>query len=557
MPHLDPSSLPGQDGIPWADGTSGRLRALLRANRAVVEDIDLPAVLRRIVDAAVELVDARYGAIGVIGSDGSLDEFIHVGMDPERVEAIGHLPEGHGLLGAVISDPHPIRVADLGADARAHGFPAAHPPMRSFLGVPIRVRDQVFGNLYLTDARAGAFTSNDEHLVIALAATAGVAIDNARLFAETRMRQRWAQAAAEMTAAVLASDGDDVIGLVAARILDLADADLVGVVFPTEDPEQLRVGVARGDGAEAFQGRLIPARSSVSGSVFTGGQPRVLDHLSTSTSGGMPTSGGPVLAVPLIAASRSLGVLVVTRRTGRPVFTTADLEMVSDFASYISVAMELSSARADQQRMALLEDRGRIARDLHDHVIQELFATGLDLHQAAGALPPGRAASRIERAVESLDESISHIRTVIFALNASSDDTSTVRHRILDLANELSSVLVRTPNISFAGAVDLLVVDELADDVVAVGREALTNIARHAEANIVTLHLTAADGVIVLEISDDGRGFTGGTGRRSGLANLQQRAEARGGTFTITSVPGDTRVRWSVPFPPTPSSETP
>jgi len=210
--------------------------------------------------------------------------------------------------------------------------------------------------------------------------------------------------------------------------------------------------------------------------------------------------------------------------------------------------MELSSARADQQRMALLEDRGRIARDLHDHVIQELFATGLDLHQAAGALPPGRAASRIERAVESLDESISHIRTVIFALNANNDDATTIRHRILDLANELASVLVRTPNISFAGAVDLLVVDELADDVVAVAREALTNIARHAEVNIITLHLTAADGVIVLEISDDGRGFAD-TGRRSGLANLRQRAQARGGTFTVTSVPGDTRVRWSVPFP--------
>ncbi|MBO0983794.1 GAF domain-containing protein [Rathayibacter sp. SD072] len=554
MPHLDPSS--GEDRVdgPYQDGVQGRLRALLRANRAVVEDIDLPAVLRRIVDAAVELVDARYGAIGVIGSDGSLEEFLHVGMEPDLVASIGHLPEGHGLLGALIGDPHPIRVPDLTVDSRAVGFPARHPPMKSFLGVPIRVRDQVFGNLYLTDSRAGAFTSNDEHLVIALAATAGVAIDNARLYAETRLRQRWAQAAAEMTSAILAPDDDDVIGLVATRILDLAGADLVGVVFPTEDPEQLRIGVARGVGAEAFEGRMIDARDSISGSVLAGGQPRVLDRIMTATNGGTPTSGGPVLAVPLIAASRALGVLVVTRRPGRPLFTTADVEMASDFAAYVSVAMELSAARADQQRMALLEDRGRIARDLHDHVIQELFATGLDLHQAAGALPPGRAATRIERAVASLDESISHIRTVVFALTANHDGSGTVRHRILDLANELAPVLVRTPNISFAGAVDLLVVDDLADDVLAVAREALTNIARHAEATVVTLHLTVADGAVVLELSDDGGGFREG-GRRSGLANLEQRARARGGSFTITSVPGDTRVRWSVPFLPTIPSE--
>ncbi|MCJ1697921.1 GAF domain-containing protein [Rathayibacter caricis] len=556
MPQLDPSPQSGRDGDHREDGVSGHLRALLRANQAIVEDIDLPAVLHRIVEAAVELVDAERGAVGVIGTDGSLIEFIHVGMDPDQIDAIGHLPEGHGLLGALISDPRPIRVEDLASDPRAHGFPTGHPPMRSFLGVPIRVRDQVFGNLYLTDARAGSFSSNDEHLVVALAATAGVAIDNARLYTETRLRQRWSQAAAEMTSAILAADSDDVIGLVATRILDLGDADLVGIVFPTEDPEQLRIGVARGVGAEAFEGRTITARDSISGSVLTGGQPRVLDRIPPATSGGMPTSGGPVLAVPLLAASRSLGVLVVTRRPGRSVFSTADVDMVSDFAAYVSVAMELSTARADQQRMALLEDRGRIARDLHDHVIQELFATGLDLHQAAGALPPGRAATRIERAVESLDESISHIRTVVFALNATSDDTGTVRHRILDLANELASVLVRTPNISFAGAVDLLVVDDLAADVLAVAREALTNIARHAEANIVTLHLTAADGMIVLEISDDGRGFTD-DGRRSGLANLQHRAEVRGGTFTVTSRPGDTRVRWSVPFPSTTSPEIP
>ncbi|MFG6444815.1 GAF domain-containing protein [Microbacterium sp. P07] len=546
MPQLDPA--PAGDREPRADGISTQLRALLRANRAIVEDIDLPAVLRRIVDAAVELVDAEYGALGVVGTDGTIDQFIHVGMDAVAADAIGHPPAGHGLLGALIADPHPVRLADIHDDARASGFPPAHPAMESFLGVPIRVRDRVFGNLYLTNARAGSFTSNDEHLVVALAATAGVAIENARLFAETRLRQRWAQAAAETTSAILASDSEDVIGLVAARILDLAEADLVAIVFPTDDDDLLRIGVARGVDAEAFEGQVIRARGSISGSVLAGKQPRVLDSIPPARAGGLPTAGGPVLAVPLVAASKTLGVLAVTRRAGRVGFSTADVDMVSDFADYVSVAMELAAAREAQQRMVLLEDRGRIARDLHDHVIQELFATGLGLHQIAGSLPPGSTGSRIAHAVDSLDVSISHIRTVIFALTANAEDVVTVRHRLLDLVHELAPVLRRTPNISFAGAVDLLVTGQLSDDVLAVAREALTNTARHARATTITLHLAASDGRITLEIGDDGRGFAAET-RRSGLANLQQRAENRSGTFTVTSAPGDTRVRWSVPFP--------
>ena len=548
MPRLEPVGAVPEDLDPLSgSGIPERLRALLRANSAVVEDLDLPAVLRRIVDAAVQLVDAEFGAIGVIGSDGTLEEFIHVGMTPAEVSAIGRLPQGHGLLGALITDPHPIRLDDRGADPRASGFPAAHPPMGAFLGVPVRVRDRVFGNLYLTNARAGAFTSNDEQLVIALAATAGVAIENARLFAETKLRQQWAQAAAEMTAAILSTGNDDVIGIVASRIIELASADLVGVVFPAEDADRLVVGVARGRESAAFEGRNFARKGSISGSVLDGRQPRVLDSVPKSDSGA-PTAGGPMLAIPLLAASRAIGVLLVTRAPGRHSFTAAEVEMVSDFAAYVSVAMELTDARAAQQKMLLIEERGRIARDLHDHVIQELYATGLDLHQVAGGLPAGTASARISKAVASLDDSISHIRTVIFALTAHTAGTVTVRHHILDLANELAPILSRTPNISFAGAVDLIVTGELAADVVAVAREALTNVARHAEATNTTLHLTAADGMIVLEISDNGHGFVD-DGRRSGLANLLQRATDRSGTFTVSSTPGDTRVCWSVPYP--------
>lgn len=546
MPDLDRTRDTDDAGIA-TEGTNEarRLRALLRAHRAVVEDIDLPSVLRRIVDSAVELVGAEFGAIGVIGADGSLDEFIHTGVSDEQAAAIGHLPRGLGLLGALIAEPSPIRLDHLSGDPRSTGFPHAHPPMDAFLGVPIRVRDQVFGNLYLANARGGSFTSDDENLIVALAAAAGVAIENARLLGETRLRQRWAHAAAEMTAAILSADDDDVIGVVASRILDLADADLVGIVFPTDDADRLTIGVARGAEAEQYEGRDIHRHGSISGSVLDGRQPRVLDSIPADDAG-MPTAGGPVLAVPLLAASRALGVLVVTRTVGRPGFTAADVDMVSDFAAYVSVAMELSAARADRQRMALLEDRGRIARDLHDHVIQELFATGLTLHQVGGSTPS--AASRISEAVDGIDRAISHIRTVIFALTARTGPAVSVRHQLLDLAGELAPIFVRTPNISFSGAVDLIVTDDLATDIVAVSREALTNVARHADAANVSLRLTAAERSIVLEVSDSGRGFPADV-VRSGVANMQARAEARSGSLTITSEPGDTRVTWTVPLP--------
>ena len=215
--------------------TQGRLRALLRANQAVIEHIDLPVVLRRIVEAGVELVGAQYGALGVISPDGGLEQFIHVGMPDELAAQIGHLPEGHGLLGALIEDPHAIRIPELADDPRSAGFPAHHPPMHSFLGVPIRVRDEVYGNLYLSNQATGEFSDEDESLITALAATAGIAIENARLFAETHRRQAWAAASAEITAALLSSDEVDVVSTLATRVLTLAEADIVWVLQATDE----------------------------------------------------------------------------------------------------------------------------------------------------------------------------------------------------------------------------------------------------------------------------------------------------------------------------------
>ena len=532
--------------------TQGRLRALIKANQAVVEHLEIAVVLKKIVEAAVELVGAEYGALGVIAPDGALEQFITVGMTPQQLHDIGPLPTGHGLLGALIDDPRPIRLDHLSADPRSSGFPAAHPPMDSFLGVPVRVRDEVYGNLYLSNQSTGRFTLEDEQLVSSLAATAGFAIDNARLFAETQRRQAWSAASAEITGALLSAEQDDSIAILVARVLILASADLVCVVLPTEDPAMLKIANARGVDHDTLEGVLIPVDGSLSGSVIEGKQPRLVND---GVGDRLPLSAdrtlGPTMAVPLIAAGMAEGVLLVARLTGNSRFTAADLEMAANFAGQASVAMELAKARSAHQRMLLLEDRGRIARDLHDHVIQQLFGTGLELQSIAGSLGAGQDSHRVLAAVNTLDVAITQIRTAIFALSTTPTGSEpTVRHRLIDLASELAGALSHTPRVEFSGPVDLVIVGSLADDVVAVSREALTNSAKHANATHTSLALTVSNGAVMLAITDDGIGAKLGSKkpRRSGIANLEQRATRRGGTFTFDSGPEGSRVNWTVPF---------
>lgn len=514
----------------------GRLRALLRANTAITEHLDLPVVLQRITDAAVELVGAQYGALGVISPEGGLEQFITVGMDPAEIAHIGHLPEGHGLLGALIADPHPIRTPTIADHPLSVGFPKGHPPMSSFLGVPIRVRDAVYGNLYLSNQEHGEFSAEDEQLVTALAATAGIAIENARLYSETQRSQAWTAASAEITAALLAGDGGDTLTVVADRMLQLAAADAVWVLLPTVDAAALRFAVARGVDASLIVGTGVAADSALVTS-----EPRLLTE---RNAGVLPSDGRPlgsVLAVPLSGG----GVLILARLAGGNHFARGDLELAAAFAGQAEVAMELAAARTDRQRIELLEDRGRIARDLHDHVIQQLFATGLELQALAVASPHP---SPLLQSVEGIDASISHIRTIIYALAApTSDPHATVRSAVLDLVREAAASLPHTPTVHFAGPLDLLVTDALADDVIAVTREALMNVIKHADAQNVAVGLVLESSLVVLSVDDDGHGMLGSS-RRSGVANLSQRALLRGGTLVLDSDSSGTRLRWSVPL---------
>lgn len=526
--------------------TQGRLRALVRANQAVVSHLDLPTVLRSIVEAAVRLVGARYGALGVIAEQGGLEQFIHVGIDAGLVDDIGHLPEGHGLLGALIDDPRPIRIDNIAEDPRSSGFPEAHPAMDSFLGVPIRVRDAVYGNLYLTNQAEGQFTQEDEQLVKALAATAGFAIDNARLFAETQGRQAWSAATAEVTSALLSGDAGDAIVELVEHIERLTTSDVVCVLNVNDDGQSVTVRVARGRYGEELDGAVKALDSSLLRGAIESSQPRRVEALDGESFRVGPWSPGPALIVPLHAAGAGRSVLLASRGAGGGAYSTFELERVADIAGQAGLAMELANARADRQRMLLLEDRTRIARDLHDHVIQQLFAAGLELQSIEAEVGAGRIAERIDTTVGSLDGAIAQIRTIIFALSHRAEAHTGIRHRLIDLADRSSAGLAHPATLEFSGPLDVVITAGLADDVEAVIGEALTNIARHAHASAASVTVTADAQMVTVVVADDGVGI-GSTTRRSGLRNAAERADRYGGTLTLESDDSGTRLTWCVP----------
>lgn len=524
--------------------TQGRLRALLRANRIVVEQLELEQVLRRIAEAALTLVGAEYGALGVIAPDGHLEQFIHVGMPADDAAAIGHLPEGHGLLGAVIDDGRAIRLEHIADDPRSTGFPTHHPQMDGFLGVPLRVRHEVFGNLYLTNPAGGRFTREDEELVTSLAATAGIAIENARLFDESRRRQRWSAALADVTAALLSGGSDDVLGVVADRVASVIDVDLVCVVVPAEGDE-LVVSTARGAGSAELVGRRYPRESTLVGVALETGQVASSAGQGSQDKFDWQPSLGPTVAIPLAAFDQTLGALTISRTDPGARFTEADVEMAADFAAQASVAIELSRARSDRQQLELVEDRNRIARDLHDHVIQRLFGSGLGL-QALASTAPEPLRLGIAEQVDAIDAAIAEIRTAVFALTSRGTAAPTLRHRVLDVVTDVAPGLSTVPRLTFSGPVDLVVDGPLSDDVVAVVREGVSNVARHAGAGTVDVAITVDADTIQIAIDDDGVGPPSGTRRSSGTKNLAQRAASRGGTMElIPRAGGGTRLLWT------------
>ena len=527
-----------------------RFRVLLEAVFAAGTGLSLPEVLRAIVEGAVGLVDARYGALGVIGPDQQLSEFITVGVDDETRARIGPEPRGHGILGLLVREPRPLLLRDLTEHPASVGFPQHHPPMRSFLGVPVRVRDSVFGNLYLCEKQgASEFTDTDEELVSALAIAAGLAIENATLFAEQRRREEWLDAIGELSRDLLAGAAvDDVLNDLARRAVAIARADDVRLLLKESSANELTVAAAYGMRSGEVVGLRIPIDGTAAGDAYRTGETLVVEDATSDPRVFLPAieplRPGPVIYAPLVAADETLGVLSVDNAKGGRAFDALDIDVVTSFARQAALALDLARSRGNRDRIRLLEDRERIGRNLHDTVVQRLFAVGMQL-QASLMADPAEQRDRIEQSIDEVDATIKEIRTSIFQL--STPAPKGLRHEITTLVDGYADRSGVAARVVFDGPVDTAISADVALEVAAVVREGVSNVVRHANARRVDVLVEAADDVLV-RIADDGDGIPASETRRSGLTNLSRRAEELGGSFDVTSTPGGTTLTWRAPL---------
>ncbi|MEV5756092.1 GAF domain-containing sensor histidine kinase [Streptomyces tendae] len=560
---MSPAPPPGSP--PPREGASAELLArvpkLLDAMRSVGSGLGLHSTLNRICETAAELAHARYAAIGVVDEDGDgLTDFVHHGLDEATVRRVGHLPDGRkGLLGALIRDPEPVRLTDLTADPRSCGFPEHHPPMRGFLGVPIRVQGEIFGNLYLTDKHAGEpFDDYDLAIVRVLATEAGIAIGNARLHEAAQQRERWIDGSVAVTTALLAGgDTDDALQIVAEQARRVSGA-AAGIVLLPADGGGLEIVAVDAPGPTNALGAVVPPENAVVAEVLAG-RPVFVDDAGTDPrlDDGPVRSYGPVMLLPLCRDGKVLGCLVMPRARGEGPFTRTERALGDRFASQAALALTMAEAQRDRERLAVYEDRDRIARDLHDLVIQRLFATGMMLESAQRRSAVPEVRDGVGGAVDELDVTIQEIRSAIFALQQPAEAPTGLRTRVLREITMAAVPLGFTPSHRFVGPVDTAVGDLTGKNLIAALRETLSNAFRHAHADrievVVDATATLADGRpgVRLTVADDGVGVPEG-GRRSGLHNLERRAETVGGASRlgpgIGADGGGTTVLWEAPY---------
>jgi signal transduction histidine kinase len=533
---------------------------LAAALLAAASGSQLEATLHDIVQAAVRHVDAGYGALGVLSPDGRrLDRFVIVGMGEQDRERIGRAPTGQGILGLLLAEPRALRLDEFGEQPASVGLPPEHPAMRSFLTIPVRVGDVVFGNLYLTEKQTGeAFTAGDVEVAQALAAAAGMAIENARLAERAETRRRWQQAATEMATALLSgADPDDVLRKVSTQVLSLTNADMAGVLAPShDDPSAMTIVAAVGKDADDYEGVRLPLTGTFLGQLVEAAEPRLLEDIGTMPVIGtraalvveLRASFGPGMVAPMRnTAGRAL--LAVLRRSGREPFGADELDLLTAFATQASVVLELARAQQREQLLLVQADRDRIARDLHDHVVQRIFATALSLDRLGRSLETDdpETAGRLSRSVDELHDTIARIRTSIFELHEAEDASpAAVRRRLAEVLRSVTDGHELRPDLRIRYERDDLPTD-LVLDLVAVVRELATNVVRHAGAERLTVSVSVTDDVEVV-VTDDGCGLPPIT-VRSGLANLADRAERRGGRLTAMAAVSGTEIRWTVPAP--------
>ncbi|RKT04557.1 GAF domain-containing protein [Streptomyces sp. 3211.6] len=514
---------PGAGGL-VAGGAPSSLPVLLDAVLSVGSELELQATLQHVVDSAADLCGARYGALGVVDPErGRLTQLFTAGMSEAERAAIPRLPDGRsGVLGVLIADPRPLRLDDLTKDPRSAGFPPGHPPMRSFLGVPIRVHTEVFGNLYLTEKRGGApFTDEDLALMRVLASQAGIAIGNARLYETARRRERWIEGAAAVTTTLLAGrPAADALMCVAERARLLADAAAGVVLQPTpEGGMEIVAASTHGDPGDLVGTTIAPGSPVLV--QLLGGEPVFIEDSATDPR--MTTHVrkrfGPSMMLPLQSGGQLIGTLALPRaRGGRP-YDAVDRLLASQFASQAALALVLADAQHDREQLAVYEDRDRIARDLHDLVVQRLFATEMMLESTrrrSSNAPSGDEADvgdELSRAVDELDSTIQEVRTAIFALQQPPTDApTTFRGRVLRETGGAAVLLGFQPSVHFAGAVDALLPDRVTDALLATLRSALAAAHRRSGVTAIDVEVDATPSRVRLTVSDDGHTEAGARG---------------------------------------------
>jgi len=519
---------------PAGGDLSGSTQALLDAVMAISSDLDLHNVLSRIVEAATTLTDARYGALGVVGPERYLVEFVTTGLSNEQRERIGDLPHGRGILGLLITDPHPIRLKDLAEHPSSFGFPPNHPPMGSFLGVPVRIRGTIFGNLYLTEkAGGGEFTDTDEQLCIALAGVAGVLIENARAYGLSERRRQWLEAITALPDTLQPPiDWESCLNQITAIARRAAESEAVAIV----DAETTRVlAVACDETAEDDVRRmLLDLVGQIQGM-------EIIDPVDVAVDRLVGT------VVPLRTHLAQGGLLVsLYVEAERLRVDVDDRDFLRSFTDYAALTLDRGQAMSEREELAVVSDRERIARDLHDLVIQRLFATGMQLQAAAMRVTDDDVRERVERSVADLDATIRDVRATIFELQTPS--AGSVRAEVRDLVREYREVLGLAPELRIKGPIDTAVTEAMREPLLKVLREALSNVARHARATRVQILLEVGDGAVTLSVDDDGVGISANV-TRSGLENVRARAASLGGTLDLEVSPlSGARLRWRVPL---------
>ncbi len=543
----------GESGLSHTFGNDpARWDALLEAITAVSRGLDLDATLHHIVETAARLLDARYAALGVLDNSGKLDQFVYTGIDDATAARIGALPCGKGVLGVVIDNAQPLRLDDLSQHPAFVGFPPHHPAMRTFLGVPIHLRDRVYGRLYLTEKITGAgFTQDDEIVLLALAGSAGVAVENARLYEQAVRRERSLEATGEVVTELLGGgDIDRALHLIATRALELTASNTAMIVVPSDqdsDPANLtdlRIAVGVGDGAESLVDLMLPVGGSTAGAVFSDHRARNVPALAFEPPG-FGTILGPALASPLRFGQSLTGVLVTVRSVGSPRFDRDDARLAAKFADHAALALREAERQAAQRKSEVFAERDRIARDLHDHVIQRLFGIGLAMLTTKRSARPPAVVARIGMHMEDMQQVVREIRATIFDLQIDPAGGANLRTLLKKVISQLTENASLHTAVRMTGPLDLMPAG-LAQQAEAAVREAVSNAVRHAHASELTVTISVNDDVVI-NVTDNGIGIPVAVAQ-SGLRNLRVRATELGGTFSVSPISeGGTRLLWMAP----------